>query len=58
MNCACYYDERVQYPADFEADCVAPIAAYMPGGDQLNAYVPGRIDYTLKQQIAHMLFES
>ncbi len=50
--------EQKSYQPDFEADCIAPIAAYMPGGDSLNPYIPGNIDYALRQQINHMLFES
>jgi len=51
-------DEQKRYHSDFEADCIAPVAAYMPGGDSLNPYIPGSLDYTRRQQINRMLFES
>jgi phage host-nuclease inhibitor protein Gam len=49
--------EQQRYYSDFEADCIAPIAAYMPGGDSLNPYISGGYDYTLRQQINQMLFK-
>lgn len=50
-------EEMAFYPAHFEESCVAPIAAYMPGGDRLIPYAPGNHDYGRICQIGNMLFE-
>jgi len=48
--------ERTPFTHDFEVECVAPIAEYLPGGESLTAYQAGRVDYLRIQQIHDMLF--